>query len=221
LSFRLIVLLAALLVQACVANDGASEAAFAPAAAAADGVVSDDVSAADAARVRALAEGRSDFVAAQRAGRVVFVGVERLRLKDVSPETVEAQELIRYRSIHYRYADNTTVYSTVDLDAGRVLDTEEVVNARTALAAEEIARARELALSDPQVRRALGGRIGRVAVEALPIYAPARGDSLYGRRAVALLFKDGDYYVANLQVIVDLTGETVSVTRTAPADREH
>ena len=180
-------------------------------------------------RVRALVERQPRFVEMAGRGRVVFVGVDVQRLKpakESGPIAIEAvlkaSAPVIYRAMHYRYADNVTVYSTVDLARNSVSDVLEARNVPTPLAAEELAEARALALSNPEVRKAIGDRAASMKAEALVLRARNPKDSIFGHRAVSVLLLDGHKYVANIRVAVDLTAKTVEVTRmrSGPSHKE-
>jgi hypothetical protein len=180
-------------------------------------VVSDDVAPEVAGRVRALVERQDSFVAMARRGRVVFIGVELVRVKPAKvAATLTAEPQVVFRATHYRYADNVTVYSTVDLGRNSVIGVVEAKNVPTPLSVEELAEARELALSNPEVKGALGDRAGKVKVEALGLRSRDLDDPIFGHRAMVLLFRDGNRYLANFEVVVDLTAKTVTATQSRP-----
>jgi len=182
------------------------------------GVVSDDVPAAVAARLRDLVQPRT---MAAGVGRLVFVGAEPARIKgerSTGPEVAGAPKA--YLVTQYRYADDTTIYTTIDAATNRVLARREARHVPTPITAEELAAARELALGDARVREALGADANKLTVEALGLYSEDRKDRIYGHRAMSLLFRKGALYRAGLEVIVDLTTRSVTVTRRAP-NNEH
>ena len=172
------------------------------------GIVSDDVAPAAAAAARRLAEDQAGLKAASMGGRVVFVGVELVREKLAGDET-----RVLYQTVHYSYPGNATIYTTVDLEAKAVRGVREAKNVPTPISEEEFAEARALALADPAIRELLGQKAERVAVEALGLYTTDPGDPVFGHRAMSLFFREGDTYLANVDVTVDLTSRKVTVTR--------
>ncbi len=112
--------------------------------------------------------------------------------------------------VHYRYAGDQTITAVVDLAAQRVLDVRVEAHGSAALSEEEFHQARELALADPNVARALGGNRDRVTIEPLLLRAP-EGDPLYGHRVVRLLFRIERDYLSAPIVHVDLTERRVII----------
>ena len=170
-------------------------------------------------RVRGVGGRCQPATALAGVGQLVFVGAEPARIKsgrNTGPEVAGAPRA--YLVTQYRYADDTTIYTTVDAATNRVLARREAQHVPTPVTAEELAVARELALGNPQVREALGADAGKLTVEALGLYSDDRSDRIYGHRAMSLLFRNGALYRAGVEVIVDLTARTVTVTRRAPND---
>lgn len=170
-------------------------------------VVSDDVTKPVLERLLRIV-GAQPQIRAVEGKRVVFVGAEALHDKDAS-----ITGRLFYRTIHYRYADDVTVFTTVDLERGVIVNTREAKHVPTPITAGELAEATRIALADGQVRQALGSNLEGAQTEALGLYSEDRNDSIYGHRALNLVFHHGDLYVANIEVVVDLTAGRVTVTR--------
>ena len=181
----------------------------APAASQVPGTASDDVPEAVAERVRRAAEG-SDALRLKLADlRTVFVTVDLIRRKGEG-----GRELAPiYRVQHYRYADDTTIVSLVDLDSGRVREVEELRHAPVALGAAELAEARALALADERVSRATSRFREQLVVEPLVVRTSDPADPWFGRRVVRLLFRVGRDYLSEPVVFVDLTNREVIIER--------
>jgi len=79
------------------------------------------------------------------------------------------------------------------------------------LAQAEFERAKELALSDDAVRKALGSNASNVVVEALVIRAIADKDPYFGRRVVRLLFKLGADYLSE-PIVKELSHRLLNLT---------
>jgi hypothetical protein len=110
----------------------------------------------------------------------------------------------------YRYADDLTIRKTVDLTNGVLLDTRSTPHLTPPLTRLEHDAARALALQHPEIRAALGPKIGDVTVEALLVRMPDPLDPLFGHRVVSLLFRTpGGYLSIGREVIVDLTDNAV------------
>ncbi len=182
-------------------------------------VVSDDVPKPLLERLLRIVGGQPQLRSLDGA-RVVFVGAEAIREKDEAAGPTGRQPTL-YRTMHYRYADDVTVFTTVDLGRNVVVATREAKHVPTPITAEELADATRLALADGAVREALGDKAGATQTEALGLYTDSRKDPLYGHRALNLFFHRGDLYVANLDVIVDLTARRVTVTRKGSGNDMH
>jgi hypothetical protein len=167
---------------------------------------SEDVPPAIAARARSVAESSERMRSLLAEPRTVFIGVDLIRRKgergrDLAPY---------YRVQHYRYADDTTITSLVELESGRVAEQVEAQHAPVRLSEGEFAEARELALAD----RRVGGAISRVrdlVIEPLVVRTSDPNDPWYGRRVVRLLFRAGADYLSSPIVYVDLSRREVIV----------
>lgn len=184
--------------------------AAAPAAGQIPGTASDDVPPQIASRVRAVAEASPRLRSMLAEPRTVFIGVELVRRKGE-----EGRELAPlYRVLHYRYSDDSTISSLVDVGRARVTEESEARHAPVALAASELDEARTLALANPRVARALDRFRERLLVEPLVVRTSDPADPWFGRRIVRLLFRVGRDYVSDPVVFVDLTRREVIVQPT-------
>lgn len=66
-----------------------------------------------------------------------------------------------------------------------------------------------IALADPAYRRRLTRDPGRLKPEALRIYTEDRNDPCFSGRCFYLIVRDGDYYVSNASVTVDLATKRI------------
>ncbi|MEA3015952.1 MAG: hypothetical protein QOI38_674 [Sphingomonadales bacterium] len=168
----------------------------------------DDVAPAVAQRARSIAEGSPQMRNFLAAPRTVFIGVDVVRGKDDDGGR-EPAPLHRVR--HYRYGDDTTVTSLVDVRSGRVVEQTEARNAAVPLSVGEFEEARALALADRRVMAAVGSLRERLVVEPLVVRTSDASDAWHGRRVVRLLFRVGADYLSNPVVHVDLTSRQVIV----------
>lgn len=185
----------------------AAQVAREPAAPPSAASASDDVPAATAARARAVAEGSPRLRTLIAEPRTVFIGVDLIRRKgdrggDLAPY---------YRVQHYRYADDATITSLVDLESGRVAEQVEARHAPVRLSDGELAEARTLALADRRVAGAIGRYTEQLAVEPLLVRTSDPNDPWFARRVVRLLFRVGTNYLSEPVVYVDLTGREVII----------
>lgn len=151
-----------------------------------------------------------DSAALRRTGPLYLIAVALVRDKEAEERGVPIRRAL---VTHYRYDGDVAILTTVDLTRRAVTALDTVAHLPVRLTQEEFARARTLALADARVTRALEPHAQRVEVEALVTRSPSREDPLFGHRVVTLLFRVGERYVADVQVIVDLTVENVSVQR--------
>jgi hypothetical protein len=179
------------------------------------GTASDDVPAAVAERARRVAEAAPDARNKLFTPRTLFVGVELVRRKDDEGRDLEPL----YRVRHYRYSDDTTIVSLVDVRSGRVEEAVELPHAPVALTEAELAEARSLALADRRVARALGRYRERLVVEPLVVRTSDPSDPWFGRRVVRLLFRVGADYVSEPVVFVDLSRREVIIERAHGGER--
>jgi len=112
---------------------------------------------------------------------------------------------------HYRYEGDLAILTVVNLSQRAVVSVEARPHLPVGLAQAEFERAKELALADEAVKKALGPNASKVVVEALVIRAIAEKDPYFGRRVVRLLFKLGAGYLSEPIVNVDLTAGRVEI----------
>ena len=73
----------------------------------------------------------------------------------------------------------------------------------------DVQEAWKIALADPTYRRRLTRDPGGLIPEALRIYAEDRQDPCFSGRCFYLIVRDGDYYVSNASVTVDLATKRI------------
>lgn len=129
-------------------------------------------------------------------------------------KTAEAKDVFDRLAIltYYRYEGDLTISISINLSRQQVLEVKELRNFAPPISGEELARAKELALSDPRLKDALGPYRGRLIVQPTDVRSESPKDPLYHHRAVLMLFRVGHtYLLPNSRVIVDLTSEKVVV----------
>lgn len=186
--------------------------ALAPAAHAqpAPQTASDDVPAEIAARVRSLAERSESVNKLMQAPRSLFVDVDLVRRKPVDGR--EPPPLYRVR--HYRYADDVTLTSLVDLASGRVVQQEEAAHVPVPLTDGELAEARRLVLADEALAPQLRPHARELVMEPLMVRTSDPKDPWFGQRVVRLLFRVArNNYLREPVVYVNLTRRAVIVER--------
>ena len=132
------------------------------------------------------------------ANRVVFVKVELLPAMHDGERQVMVQ--------HYRYVDDSTVFTHVDLASATIVDTQIEPHYPTGLADEEIARARQLVRDDPPARAVTEG------LKLLP--RPRQmtaADPMRHHRVVEFLLRRGQESVISPTILVDLTESRVDL----------
>lgn len=139
---------------------------------------------------------------------IYFIGADLYRDKKAE-EKGEAER--RARVTYYRYFKDMTFISTVNLTQGEVTDIDSVAHLPTALSEEEFKIARDLALSNDEIKEALGDYLDKAEVEALVFRTSSREDALFGHRVVRLLFKIGRDYLSEPVVNVDLTERKIMI----------
>lgn len=131
--------------------------------------------------------------------RVVFVKVELLP----GTNAKDRQAMVQ----HYRYADDSTIFSHVDLVTATVLDTHIEPHYPTGLADEEIARARQLVHDDPHSH---GVTVGATLIPR-PLQVSDKSDPMRHHRVVEFLLRRGQESVISPTVLVDLSESRVDI----------
>lgn len=168
---------------------------------------SEDVPDAVANRVRTIAERSERLRTFLAEPRSVFIGVDLVRTKgdgDREPPPL-------YRTRHYRYSDDMTVTSLIDLSAGRVVEQVEAAHVPVPLTPGELAEARTLAFSDARIAPGFREYGERLVVEPLMVRTGDPEDPWFGQRVVRLLFRVGRDYLSEPVVYVNLSKRTVIV----------
>jgi hypothetical protein len=145
-------------------------------------------------------------------------------LRTRAPMYLVASELIRPKGdearqaliTHYRYDGDLAILTTVDFGRRQVVALDTVPHLVVPIVAEEVERARELALADPRVSRAVAPYRGELQVEAIQSRAASADDPLFGRRVVRLLFRVRRGWLDDPVVHVDLTAGRVLVEEGRP-----
>jgi hypothetical protein len=158
----------------------------------------------------------------------VLVGTE---LVDYKPPRTEPRHVItpeeagRHGSVlFFRYDKNAGVRVLVDLVRNAGVEVTTIPARAMPIGREEVERAARLALADPGVGRFVGADASRFrvaepgsaeenTVEGLRVIAPKGDDPCSTHRCVDLFFRREGYYVTGQRVTVDLTANTVRVSR--------
>jgi hypothetical protein len=140
-------------------------------------------------------------------GKTVFVKIELL--PDAQAETTQRQVMVT----HYRYENDETLYTFVDLKLNTVMKVEIQLHAPTALAAEEKVLVEKLARAEAQLAGVFATHGARLRVEMRPTQPASEQSPLFGHRLALLHFGVGDGYLRDPEVIVDLTTEQVHITQ--------
>jgi hypothetical protein len=114
------------------------------------------------------------------------------------------------------------VRALVDLEKREVNEASRVDGDQVPLTSEDVAEALELALQNEQLRTKLGPEAQqyrvegeRYRVEGMRILATDESDPCWKHRCLDLLFRRGQFYLAEFPVTVDLTARTVRLGRRA------
>jgi len=120
----------------------------------------------------------------------------------------------------YRYDGDLGVRAVVDLEKQAVKEVSRVDGEQVPLTSEDVAEALELALQNERLRTKLGPEVqqyrvegGRYRVEGMRILATDESDPCWKHRCLDLLFRRGQFYLAEFPVTVDLTARTVRLER--------
>ena len=111
---------------------------------------------------------------------------------------------------YYRYKTDEAIVTTVNLATKEVLKMEHIRHLPTPLADEEVTEAKDLALKNDQVKKALQGYGDKVEVSVL-VPQVGKDDKKFGHRLVVLMFRVGKDYLVSPRVVVDLTEQKVEV----------
>jgi hypothetical protein len=165
-----------------------------------------ELSAAEVQQARDLAEANSEL----NRGKTVFIKV------DLLPDSRAGTGRRQVTVTHYRYEDDMTFYTHVDLKTTLVFGLDAREHVPTGLAEQEKARAVELARADRRLYPLFAEHGDRLRVELRPTRPLSERDPTYGHRLVLLAFVVDDRYLPGPTVVVDLTTEQVHVEKTAP-----
>lgn len=160
-------------------------------------------------------------------GSVDFVPPPKAETPDPAPPTDG-----RYAQVLYCvYDQNAGFRALVDIGRGTVWSTEELSCDEVPVAPEEVRAARDLALADRAVREFLGaaadlfqarpapgGETPEHLVEAMKVVATEEEDRCFGQRCLLLLFSDPVDYRTGLEILVNMTTQTVTTTPVEPME---
>lgn len=133
--------------------------------------------------------------------RVYFIKAELL--PDSQAESAQRQVMVT----HYRYRDDETIHTMVDLVQHQVLKVEKFHHFPTALSVEERQRAEELARRDPRLQDMLKSQ-PTVRLQLRPLQVADPAEPYFGHRLVHLLLTRANEQLGTY-VLVDLHTETV------------
>lgn len=159
-----------------------------------------ELSAADINTSRTLAETR--LAQTGDVSRLVFIKAEPLPEADAS--VPRRQVLLT----HYRYGDDATIFTRVDLAENAVVEQTTELHYPTGLANDEIVRAKTLATDDARLATMLD--LQGIELMPRPIQFAA-GHPLHGHRVVSLTFRRGQETLTEPLVLVDLTTGEVKI----------
>lgn len=112
---------------------------------------------------------------------------------------------------HYRYKGDLAIITTVNLSKQEIMEVDSIPHLPTPLSKEEFNIAKDMALSDFKVEKALAAYRDQIEVEALVTRTTSTEDSLFAHRVVRLFFRVGRDYLSKPIVYVDLTSEKVII----------
>jgi hypothetical protein len=165
-----------------------------------------ELSPAEVRQAREMAESLEPFADLRHpspATRIVFVKAERLPGPDV---TSSAREVMLQ---HYRYRDDATIFTHVDLNRHEVVKCEATPHYPTGLAEDEIAQAKALAKNDDRLRTMIEAQ--SLSLIPRPLEVRDAFNPLQHHRIVQLLLQRGRESLLEPKVLVDLTQERVYV----------
>ena len=156
--------------------------------------------------------------------REYVVGVERLvekyPAKGAQPPAETPPESGRAVVTIYRYEDDSTVYSVVDLASGKVVDSQTTQHARTPLSDGEYQAAQDLATERVAEVRELKAKFGkRLSTYAQFSQFTPEGDERV-HRVVHILYRVDKRDLSAPRPVVDLTTQTVTVPAPEAAEAD-
>lgn len=145
--------------------------------------------------------------------REYVVGVEVLSEKEAAAlksPTKSTKALVTT----YRYFDDTTILTTVDLATGKAVDVQTAQHMRTQLSDEEYLEAQKLAREQVADVKLIYAKIGEDDVDVFPQfsqYAPDGSETIH--RVVHLTYRVKGRDLSAPKPMVDLTARTVEVRK--------
>ena len=154
--------------------------------------------------------------------REYVVSVERLDEKPKKAPPVAATKEPPTKAVvtTYRYLDDTTIYSTVDLATGRTVDVSTAQHIQTPLSDGEFEAAKALAREESEEVKALHDRFGkRLSTYAqFSQYTPKDEDRVH--RVVLILYRVDKRDLSAPRPTVDLTTRRVVIPKPEQAEGE-
>ena len=158
--------------------------------------------------------------------REYVVGVERLvektAAKGVNPPAAGAPAGESGRAVVtiYRYEDDSTVYSVVDLAIGKVVDSQTTQHARTPLSDGEYQAAQDLATERVAEVRELKAKFGKrlTTYAQFSQYTPDGDERVH--RVVHILYRVDKRDLSAPRPVVDMTTQTVTVPAPEAAEAD-
>lgn len=181
-------------------------------------------------RARADARVRELVGADARVGSVLFQV-----LKSDSPQEPRPRRFAAV--LFYGVTSQQGARAVVDLEAQQVVEVERIDPFGVPLGLDDLQEAWALAQREEAVRSLLGTDVSRfrvgepgtppgsleLEVQGMPVVGATAQDPCWQRRCLALLFRRGNRYLEGVEVLVDLTGDRVTVSRRSPdgPERRH
>ncbi|HET8921858.1 MAG TPA: hypothetical protein VFN26_02560 [Candidatus Acidoferrum sp.] len=173
------------------------------------------------------------------AGRRQLVSVELFPIKPDAERMAAAAAgtpiaLERYAEVIFlRYENEAGVRALVDLSRRNVIEATQITADQVPLTDSDLAEASRLALSNPEVKKALGPeaerfrppepetsaestrerKVDQYIIRGLPIRTLDENDPCWKHRCLQLLFRRGDVYLTRPVVVVDLTAHQVRLEK--------
>ena len=114
--------------------------------------------------------------------------------------------------IYYRYEGDLSIEVFINLTRQRVLAVKQIPNLMPPISGEELALAKEMVFTHPELKDVLGRYRDRLVVEPHTSRSESPKDPLFRHRIIYMLFRTGStYLIPELRVSVDLTTEKVII----------
>lgn len=164
-------------------------------------------------------------------GRSILATVDFITLRKGTEDPEQPLAIGRFAQVLFaRYEGNVGVRAMVDLVANSVTTVESIGGDDVPMNLAELNAAWALARQNPQVRQVLGPEADLYQVvqdpnapdpshrvDGLRLVGTDTTERCFGHRCLSLIFQRLDEYLAETEVLVDLTDQTVTVTTTTQA----